>query len=174
MEKAEQAELLFMGTTITHTPVDLTDSIPKDQQHISQSIPHILHEEFEDVVKSLPKGKAKGPDGILNELIQLAFQHILVLTWRLTFWAETNQVIAEGHMGRHCQRSTDDALFILVSWIQHQWSRKQIVLGLFLDVKLAYPSVHRERLNRVLIQKNFQEYLHALAYDFLINRLTRL
>lgn len=97
-----------------------------------------------------------------------------LLTRRLAHWAESNQIIAEGHTGGRRQRSTDDAFVTLVSWIKHKWRKGMIVSGLFLDVKSAYPSIHHRRLIHILRSKNCPEYLVQLIYHFLNHRTTSL
>lgn len=97
-----------------------------------------------------------------------------VITNRLTYWAETCRVIAPGHMGGRRIHSTDDALLILTSWIKEKWRRNQIVTALFLDVKSAYPSVHRERLWHTLSRHNCPLYLLNMIRDFLSERTTNI
>ncbi|KAG0139627.1 hypothetical protein CROQUDRAFT_54449 [Cronartium quercuum f. sp. fusiforme G11] len=76
-DKIEQADLLFKGTSIVHAPVDLLDLWPPETQSDSQTVPHIIKEELEDIIKGLPKGKAKGPDDVSIELLFLAVEQIL-------------------------------------------------------------------------------------------------
>lgn len=97
-----------------------------------------------------------------------------VLTRRIAHWAETHQAIARGHMGGRRQHSTDDAFVILTSWIHQKWREGKIVTGLFLDVKSAYPSVHKTRLLHVLRTKNCSGYLVKQIDSFLDNRSTNL
>lgn len=97
-----------------------------------------------------------------------------LLTRRLAYWAESNQIIAEGHTGGRRQRSVDDAFVTLTSWIKHKWRKGLIVSGLFLDVKSAYPSVHHKRLIHILRRQNCPEYLVQLIQHFLNHRTTSL
>ncbi|KAG0141438.1 hypothetical protein CROQUDRAFT_98766 [Cronartium quercuum f. sp. fusiforme G11] len=75
MEKREQADLLFRGTSIAHALVDLSEPFLTQDPTPSQTAPRIICEELEDIIKDLPKGKAKGPDKVPNELIQLAMDN---------------------------------------------------------------------------------------------------
>ncbi|KAA1110255.1 hypothetical protein PGT21_016062 [Puccinia graminis f. sp. tritici] len=43
-----------------------------------------------------------------------------ILTKRITFWAENNNVLADGHFGGRAGRSTDDANLFLTSWIRQK------------------------------------------------------
>lgn len=97
-----------------------------------------------------------------------------LLTRRLTHWAETNCILAEGHNGGRRQRSTEDAFITLTTWIKHKWRQGMIVSGLFLDVKSAYPSVHHKRLIDILRKKECPEYLVRMIQQFLTDRSTSL
>lgn len=97
-----------------------------------------------------------------------------VITPRLAHWAKTNQVLAPGHVGGRSQHSIKDAFVILTSWIHYKWREGQIVSGLFLDVKSAYPSVHKKRLIHKLTQKKCPEYLVRQVGTFLAERTTDL
>ncbi|MBW0545781.1 hypothetical protein O181_085496 [Austropuccinia psidii MF-1] len=61
---------------------------------------------------------------------------------------------------------------MLSTWIHHKWWEKKIVAGLFLDVKLAYPTVYKERLIYSLRNKNCPTYLYLIITSFLTNRTT--
>jgi ribonuclease HI len=97
-----------------------------------------------------------------------------LLTKRITYWAENNNVIAHGHFGGRANRCTDDANLFLSSWIRQKWRERKIVSALFLDVKSAYPSVIKDRLIDTLINKNIPSYLGAIVQSILSNRSTSL
>lgn len=97
-----------------------------------------------------------------------------ILAKRLTFWAETHMVLAQGHMGGRRQHSTDDAFVILTSWIYHKWREGKVVSGLFLYVKSAYPSVQKQRLTHTLRRKTCPEYLVRQVENYLDARTTDL
>lgn len=97
-----------------------------------------------------------------------------VITRRIAYWAETHKAIAPGHMGGRRQHSTDDAFIILTSWIHQKWREGKIVSGLFLDVKSAYPSVHKRRLLHTLKSKNCPAYIVQQIDSFLEDRTTTL
>lgn len=96
------------------------------------------------------------------------------ITRRLAHWAETNQILAQGHVGGRRQHSVEDAFVILTSWIHHKWREGKVVSGLFLDVKSAYPSVHKKRLIHSLTTKKCPDYLVRQIGTFLEGRTTDL
>lgn len=95
-----------------------------------------------------------------------------IITSRFTYWAETCRILAPGHMGGRRMHSTDDALLILTSWIKNKWRQGKIVSALLLDVKSAYPSVHRDRLWYTLYKHHCPPYLLKLIHGFLSERTT--
>jgi hypothetical protein len=97
-----------------------------------------------------------------------------ILTKRITFWAENNHVLAEGHFGGRAGRCTDDANLFLTSWIRQKWREKKIVSALFLDVKSAFTTVVKERLLHNLKIKNAPPYILSIISSFLSDRTTSL
>lgn len=83
-------------------------------------------------------------------------------------------VIAPGHMGGRRSYSTDDALLLLTTWIKERWRDGEVVSALSLDVKSAYPSVHKRRLWFVLHEHRCPTYLQLLIRGFLSERSTNL
>lgn len=230
-DKNEQAELLFIGTSVVNNECDTSDCVDIDRQNTSWTHQPVSEHEVAEVLKQLPLGKAKGGDGVPNELLKIAesilvslltklFENCLTLgyfpqawrtattailrkhdkddysepgayrpiallsclgkvfetliTRRITHWAETNGVLAPGHMGGRRQHSTDDAFVIFTSWIYHKWREGKVVSGLFLDVKSAYPSVHKRRLADTLRKKKCPEYIVQQIETYLENRTTDL
>ncbi|KAI7944162.1 hypothetical protein MJO28_011690 [Puccinia striiformis f. sp. tritici] len=97
-----------------------------------------------------------------------------LLTKRITYWAENNDIIAHGHFGGRASRCTDDVNLFLTSWIRKKWQEKKVVSALFLDVKSAYPSVIKERLIDTLIKHDIPSYLAAIIQSLLSDRSTSL
>lgn len=97
-----------------------------------------------------------------------------IISRRLTYWAETTNALAPGHMSGRRQRSIDDAGVVLTTWIKEKWRRGLIVSGLFLDVKSALPSVSTTRLWYTLRQKGCPVYLRKLIVAYLTDRTTKL
>ncbi|MBW0500971.1 hypothetical protein O181_040686 [Austropuccinia psidii MF-1] len=63
---------------------------------------------------------------------------------------------------------------MLSTWIHHKWREKKLIVGAFLDVKSAYPTVYRERLIHSLRIKSFPPYLYLIIDSFLANRSTKI
>ncbi|MBW0557799.1 hypothetical protein O181_097514, partial [Austropuccinia psidii MF-1] len=92
----------------------------------------------------------------------------------LMHWAFLTNSIHPGHVGGRPGKCINDALVALTLWINHKWREGKIVMGIFLDVKSAYPLVHRKILIHVLIQKLCPPYLCYLINSFLSVRTTSL
>lgn len=230
-EKDKQAKLLFNGTSVVNNLCDTADILDHIKIPAPLDHPTVSEHEVAEVIRGLPSKKAKGGDGVPNELIKTAeslltpilskvFESCLTYgyfpkTWktattailrkfdkddyseagayrpiallsclgkvfetilarRITYWAETHKILAQGHMGGRRQHSTDDAFVILTLWIYHKWREGKVVSGLFLDVKSAYPSVHKHRLADLLRKKVCPEYIVQQVEDYLNDRTTDL
>lgn len=230
-DKAEQAALLFQGTSVVKNTCDVSDTSPPPMLRTEAEHPPVTDYEIEEILSKLPAKRAVGGDGTSNEVLKLAksiltpilvqvFNACLkhgyfptawrtattailrkndkedysdaaayrpiallsclgkvletVITRRLAHWADTNQVLAQGHVGGRRQHSVEDAFVILTSWIHHKWREGKIVSGLFLDVKSAYPSVHKKRLIHSLTTKTCPDYLVRQIETFLEGRTTDL
>ncbi|KAI7948635.1 hypothetical protein MJO29_010300 [Puccinia striiformis f. sp. tritici] len=97
-----------------------------------------------------------------------------VIADRLTFWAESNDILPEGHVGGRRGKCGEDAMVALTSWVRRKWREGKVVTALFLDVKSAYPSVHPKRLVSLLRQKGCPTYLWKIIAAFLSDRSTKL
>ncbi|MBW0479808.1 hypothetical protein O181_019523 [Austropuccinia psidii MF-1] len=90
------------------------------------------------------------------------------------YWAHKTGAIADGHFGGRKGRNIEEAMILLDSWIKEKWRNGKVVTGLFLDVKSAYPAVHKEKLIQVLTQKRAPDYILAIIRSFLTMRHTEL
>ncbi|MBW0544884.1 hypothetical protein O181_084599 [Austropuccinia psidii MF-1] len=97
-----------------------------------------------------------------------------IINRRLTHWEHQTNTIHPGHVGGRPGRSINDAFVTLTSWIHHKWREGKMVMGIFLDVKSAYPSVQKARLIHILEQKGCPPYLSLIIDSFLSDRTTRL
>lgn len=97
-----------------------------------------------------------------------------IIADRVTFWAESNNIIPDGHSGGRRGKGCEDALMALTMWIKRKWREGKTVTGLFLDVKSAYPSVNPRRLVHSLRQKGCPTYLWKIIDRFLEQRRTKL
>ncbi|MBW0473119.1 hypothetical protein O181_012834 [Austropuccinia psidii MF-1] len=104
------------------------------------------------------------PIALLNTLGKL-FEKII--NDRLSFWEEYTGLLANGHMGGRPGRSIYDAFVILTSWIKAEWCKVKIVIGLFLGVRSAYPSVVSDCLIQTLTEKECPPYLISIIKSFL-------
>jgi ribonuclease HI len=93
---------------------------------------------------------------------------------RLTFWAESQGIIPDGHSGGRRGKGCEDALMALTMWVRRKWREGKTVTALFLDVKSAYPSVNPQRLIHSLRRKGCPAYLWKIIGRFLENRRTKL
>lgn len=82
------------------------------------------------------------------------------------------KILATGQMGGHRSHSTGDALLILTSWIKEKWRNGEVVSALSLDVKSAYPLVHRKRLWATISTHHCPVYLQSFIHGFLSDRST--
>lgn len=71
-EKAEQAKLLFLGTSVVNNTCDTSDIVPVQAPIGQFDYPLATETEIDNVLQRLPSRKAKGGDGIPNELLKLA------------------------------------------------------------------------------------------------------
>ncbi|MBW0494745.1 hypothetical protein O181_034460 [Austropuccinia psidii MF-1] len=65
-------------------------------------------------------------------------------------------------------------MILLDAWIKEKWRKGKLPVGLFLNVKSAYPAVHREKLVQVLTQKQAPDYIIAIIKSFFLTRYTEI
>jgi ribonuclease HI len=70
----------------------------------------------------------------------------IAVTEYLSHLAEKHHMLPDTHFGFRPGRSTTDALLAVDQFIKDAWHDGDVVSGLFLDVKGAFPSVHIPRL----------------------------
>jgi hypothetical protein len=95
-----------------------------------------------------------------------------VINERLTHWIDANNILPPSRMGGRRGRNIIDALLLLTSWIKNQWRNRNIVAGIFLDVKSAYPTVYKDRLCSRLKDLSCPPYLTGIVHSFLSNGST--
>lgn len=88
--------------------------------------------------------------------------------------AENNQVLHPGHYGARPNRSSQEALIHLTSWIKAQWRDGRVVGAIFADVESAFPSVHHPRMIQTLETQGYPPELINIIQSFLSNRETHL
>jgi hypothetical protein len=69
-----------------------------------------------------------------------------MLATRLSYLAETGDLLQDTQMGGRKQKSALDACLLLQSKVQQAWQKKHITALLFLDVKGAFDHVATNQL----------------------------
>jgi ribonuclease HI len=92
---AEQAELLFKGTSVINSTCDLSDIIPRELDTPIRNFPPITPAEVTRAIDSLPSKKAVGPDNIPNELLKMGKSQISPFLTPLF-----NACLRQGHFPR--------------------------------------------------------------------------
>lgn len=87
------------------------------------------------------------PIALLNTLAKI-FEKTLAMY--MSHISESQQVLHPGHYGARPNRSSQEALIHLTSWIKAQWRAGRVVGAIFADVKSAFPSVHHPRMIQTL------------------------
>ncbi|MBW0497169.1 hypothetical protein O181_036884 [Austropuccinia psidii MF-1] len=89
---------------------------------------------------------------------------------RLSQWTHKHKEISQSHLGVCPGRKIEEEMILLDAWIKNKWQESKLVAGLFLDVKSAYPALHKESLLKVLQTKDKLAYLIAIIRFFLTDR----
>lgn len=88
--------------------------------------------------------------------------------------AESQKILYPGHYGARPDRSSQEALIHLVSWIKAQWRAGRVVGAIFADVKSVFPSVHHPRMIQALEMQGYPPELINVIQSFLSDRKTYL
>lgn len=111
------------------------------------------------------------PIALLNTLAKI---YEKTLTTYMSQVVESHNVLHQGHYGARPNRSSQEALIHLVSWIKAQWRAGRVVGAIFADVKSAFPSVHHPRMIQTLETQGFPPALINVIHSFLTGRNTYL
>lgn len=109
------------------------------------------------------------PIALLNTISKL-MEYIMAK--RLSYLAETHNLLPRTHMGARRAVSTEHALHYLVERIHSAWSKGKIATALLLDVAGAFDNVIRARLLHNLRRKGIDERLVQWLDSFLSRRKT--
>jgi hypothetical protein len=94
----------------------------------------------------------------------------LVLARRLSYWAETNNLLPETQFGARPRRSCDQALVLLTEKIQEAWRNQKVLSLVSFDVKGAYNGVPRQVMVSRLKSKGIPERVTKWVDSFCANR----
>ncbi|MBW0492181.1 hypothetical protein O181_031896 [Austropuccinia psidii MF-1] len=201
-EVAEKATILFNGTSLIPTVADLSDIPAAPPLQFPPITNHEIHSAIRKLPNRKAAGPDKIPNKLLKIAKSTitptswkaskddytdpnAYQPIALLSTlgklfekiinnRPVYWAEQSNALHQGHVGGRPGRCINDALTMLSTWVHHKWREKKVVIGIFLDVKSAYPTVYKERLIHSLRTKDCPTYLCLIITSFLTDRTMRL
>lgn len=111
------------------------------------------------------------PIALLNTLAKI---YEKALASYMSQVAESNQILHAGHYGARPNRSSQEALVHLVSWVKAQGRAGRMVGAIFADVKSAFPLVHHPQMLHTLEMQGFPPQLTNFISSFLSQRLTYL
>ena len=111
--------------------------------------------------------KAYRPISLLATLSKLME---LVLARRLSYWAETYNLLLDTQFGARPRRSCDQALVLLTEKIQEAWRKQKVLSLVSFDVKGAYNGVPRQVLVSRLRAKGIPERVTKWVDSFCANR----
>ena len=94
----------------------------------------------------------------------------LVLARRLSYWAETFDLLPATQFGARPRRSCDQALLLLTEKIYEAWQQKKILSLISFDVKGAYNGVPRLVMRSRLRAKGIPERVTDWVDSFLSGR----
>ena len=115
--------------------------------------------------------KAYRPIALLNTLGK-ALESIIAS--RLTYLADTHQLLPSRHTGGRKLASTDHAIHLLLQRIHKAWADGQVASLLLLDVSGAFDNVCRPRLLHNLRKRRINETLVRWIESFLSDRSSTL
>jgi ribonuclease HI len=115
--------------------------------------------------------KAYRPIALLNVISKLLSACIADT---LNTMVEKHNLLPEHHFGGRRGRTTSDAMQVITSFIKDAWRKGDVVAGLFLDVKGAFPSASPARLAHNMRMKGIPEPIVAWTERKLDGRRTKL
>lgn len=111
--------------------------------------------------------KAYRPISLLSTLGKISE---LVVARRLSYWAETYNLLPTGQFGARPRRSCEQALILLTEKIKEAWRQGKVLSLVSFDVKGAYNGVPREVMNNRLIKKGILANIVRWVYSFCTDR----
>jgi ribonuclease HI len=136
--------------------------------HFREAITVVLRKPGKD---DYTQPKSYRPIALLNTLGK-ALEAILAT--RLTYLADTHDLLPNRHTGGRKLTSTDHAVHLLLQSIHKAWAEKRVASLLLLDVSGAFDNVSRPRLLHNLRKRRIDQKTVHLIGSFLSNRSTTL
>ncbi|GAA6044860.1 hypothetical protein JCM8097_003271 [Rhodosporidiobolus ruineniae] len=93
-----------------------------------------------------------------------------VVARRLAFLSEKHGLMPPSHFGGRRGRAAEEAVATAVDVIHRQWRNGQAVVGLALDVAMAFPSVDADRLEQDLKEKGAPRPARLFLRSWMSNR----
>ena len=137
-------------------------------QHFRQSITVVLRKPGKDDYTQV---KAYRPIALLNT-IGKALE--AVISCRLMYLADQDQLLPNTHLGGRKMASTEHAIHQLLTRIYQAWEQKQVASLLLLDVSGAFDNVSHPRLLHNLRKRKIDSRTVMWIASFLSNRATTL
>ncbi|PPJ61058.1 hypothetical protein CBER1_07391 [Cercospora berteroae] len=167
--KALQAGRLALAshlTNIFNSSIDLAYCTA----HFRRSTTVVLRKPGKD---NYTTPKAYRPIALLNTIGKIMDA---LLARRLSYIAETYDLLPRAHIGGRRQKSTEHALHNIIDKVHHAWNTGQVQVAslLLLDVSGAFDNVSHERLLHDLRARRVDERLVRWIASFLSNRSTNI
>nr|XP_036581842.1 zinc knuckle [Colletotrichum truncatum]KAF6790285.1 zinc knuckle [Colletotrichum truncatum] len=139
-------------------------------QHFRKSTTIVLRKPGKD---NYTVPKAYRPIALLNTVGKIMDA---IIAERLSYLAETYNLLPKNHMGGRRQRSTEHALHLIIDKIYEAWNTRQGMAAslLLLDVSGAFDNVSHQRLLHNLRKRRINESIVRWITSFLGNRQTQI
>ena len=128
------------------------------------------------LVPVLKKGKDKTNPGSYRLITLLSCVGKLmerVITRRLTWFLETNNVFSPSQTGYRQHRSTEDQLVILTQDIKNSFQEKRKLLAVFFDLPKAFNQMWEKRLQWKLLRAGVSGQMYKWISSCLYHRMAR-
>ena len=109
-----------------------------------------------------------------NQLIQLLWRLMeRVITRRLTWFLETNNIFSPSQTGYRQHRSTEGQLVLLTQDIENSFQEKRKLLAVFFNLSKAFNRVWKKGLQWKLLRAGVSGQMYRWISSFLYHRMAR-